>query len=187
MESGHFLKTRVSLETKRAVQAVAQKDLLTESLWLRRVIHVALQRGGFAAAPTVSDTRWRKPESRSHARLSVTLRPDDRQLLHERAVARGMPEATYVSVLVRAHLRDLTPLPKEELLALKRAGAELGAVGRNLNQVARAMNSGRSGTGVSREDLRAILKVCEALRDHVKSLIKVNAISWESGYAPSSG
>ena len=42
---------------------------------------------------------------------------------------RGMPSATYVSVLVRSHLRSLAPLPKEELLALKRSVAELGAAG----------------------------------------------------------
>ncbi len=40
-----------------------------------------------------------------------------------------MPTATYVSVLVRAHLRDLAPLPKAELMAFKRSVAELGAYG----------------------------------------------------------
>ena len=50
----------------------------------------------------------------------IRLRPDDQILLRDRAAARGMPPATYVSVLTRAHLRSLAPLPKEELLALKR-------------------------------------------------------------------
>ena len=45
-----------------------------------------------------------------------------------------MPAATYVSVLVRAHLRSLTPLPKDELLALKRSIAGLGAIGRAVAQ-----------------------------------------------------
>ena len=48
----------------------------------------------------------------------IRLRPDDRLLLHERAAARGMAPATYVAVLTRAHLRSLSPLPREELLAL---------------------------------------------------------------------
>jgi hypothetical protein len=61
------------------------------------------------------------------ARLSVRLAPEDRILLSGRAAARGMPSATYVSVLVRSHLRNLTPLPKEELSVLKRSVAELGA------------------------------------------------------------
>ena len=72
------------------------------------------------------------------ARLMIRLRADDQILLRERAAARGMAPATYVSVLTRAHLRSLAPLPKEELPGLKRAVAELGSIGRNLNQIARA-------------------------------------------------
>jgi hypothetical protein len=94
-----------------------------------------------------------------------------------------MPSATYVSVLVRSHLRNLAPLPKEELSALKRSVAELGAIGRNLNQIARAANQGGKVSGPGREDLRSMLKVAEALRDHVKALLRVNEKSWEQGYA----
>ena len=54
-----------------------------------------------------------------------------------------MPPATYVSVLTRSHLRSLAPLPSEELLALKRTLGELGSIGRNLNQIARAANQGQ--------------------------------------------
>ena len=46
--------------------------------------------------------------------------------------------------LVRAHLSGLAPLPKEELTALKQSVAELGTIGRNLNQIARAVNQGET-------------------------------------------
>jgi hypothetical protein len=74
------------------------------------------------------------------ARLTVRLLPEDRLLLRARAAARGMPAATYVSSLVRAHLRTLAPLPREELAELRHSIAELSAVGRSLNQFARALN-----------------------------------------------
>jgi hypothetical protein len=96
-----------------------------------------------------------------------------------------MASATYVSVLVRSHLRSLAPLPKEELITLKRAVSELAAIGRNLNQIARAANQGARVRGVGHEEFRAILKICEALRDHTKNLIKANAASWMSGHAES--
>jgi hypothetical protein len=92
-----------------------------------------------------------------------------------------MAPATYISVLVRAHLRTLVPLPKDELAALKRSIAELGAVGRNLNQIARAVNQGARVDDPARAFM-AMLKICEALRDHTKDLIKANTASWESGY-----
>jgi hypothetical protein len=74
-------------------------------------------------------------------------------------------------------------LPKQELMALKRLVAELGAIGRNLNQIARAANQGGRVAGPQREDLRAFLNVCQALRDNVKDVIKANVSSWEAGRA----
>jgi hypothetical protein len=90
--------------------------------------------------------------------------------------------ATYVSVLTRAHFRSLTPLPKAELLALKRTVAELGIIGRNLKQIARAANQGQLVTSAGRDDLKAMLRVCEALRDHIKGLLMANLKSWEQGF-----
>jgi hypothetical protein len=93
-----------------------------------------LQTSGVAPIMTGSPIAREAPRT---GRLMIRLRADDQILLRERAVARAMAPATYVSVLTRAHLRSLAPLPKEELLALKRTVAELGTIGRNLNQIAR--------------------------------------------------
>ena len=116
-------------------------------------------------------------------RLTIRLRPDDQLLLRERASARGMAPATYVSVLVRSHLRSLAPLPKDELLALTRTIAELGGIGRNLNQMARAVNRGARVAEPGREHVAAMVRVCSALRDHVKELLSANLRSWEQGNA----
>jgi hypothetical protein len=111
----------------------------------------------------------------------VRLRQDDSQLLEARAEARGMRAATYVSVLTRNHLRRVVPLPKDELMVLRRSVTELSGIGRNLNQLARATSEGSRPTGAVREELRAMLKVCHALRDQTKALLKANLTSWESG------
>jgi Bacterial mobilisation protein (MobC) len=139
-----------------------------------------LQTAGVAPIGTVSPIGAEAPRN---ARLMIRLGADDQILLRERAAARAMAPATYVSVLTRAHLRSLAPLPKEELLALKRSVAELGAIGRNLNQIARAANQGQLVTSPGREDLQAMLRVCEALRDHVKGLLMANLKSWRQGSA----
>ena len=194
MAAAQFLKARVSSEMKERVHALAEQQLITESVWLKRLVAAALRdspRDGSAesrAARTIGATRRTgvlqdDREDTPSMRVCIRLRPDDRLLLRERAIARGMPSATYVSVLVRAHLRNLAPLPKDELVALKRSVAELGAIGRNLNQIARAVNSGDRVVGPARENLRAILKVCEALRDNVKGLIRANVNTWEIGHA----
>jgi hypothetical protein len=111
----------------------------------------------------------------------IGLRPDDQILLRDCAAARGMPPATYVSVLTRAHLRSLAPLPAEELLTLKCTLGELGAIGRNLNQIARAANQGQLVTSPGRNDLEAMLRVCGTLRDSLNRVLLANLKSWEQG------
>jgi hypothetical protein len=102
-------------------------------------------------------------------------------LLEARAAARGMRPATYLAVLTRSHLRSLAPLPKDEYLALRSSIAELSAIGRNINQVAHAANGGRPIPNSMAAELRMMLRVCEALRDHTKALLKANLASWNTG------
>ena len=76
-------------------------------------------------------------------------------MLADRAAARGMASGTYVSVLVRSHLRRIVPIPNDEMAALKKAIAELTSIGRNLNQIARANHQGRAITPDARTYPRA--------------------------------
>lgn len=177
MGSRTHLSTWVDHETKRRFAAIANHESVSESALLRRMVALMLE--SVTARTTLS------PPDRStrDTRVTVRLRTDDQQLLKERATARDMPAATYVSVLVRAHLRSLAPLPKEELLALRQTVSLLSAIGRNLNQIARVANQGSKASAPHQEDLRTMFRLCEGLRDHVKGLLKANLRSWEVGYA----
>jgi predicted DNA-binding protein len=179
MAAPPLVAARVTPEMKTLLRVLAEREQITESALVRQLLETMLRRSAAEGFPKLGSQERVSRE----ARLSVRLAPEDRVLLSGRATARGMPSATYVSVLVRSHLRNLAPLPKEELSALKRSVAELGAIGRNLNQIARAANLGGKPSGPGREDLRSMLRVAEALRDHVKALLRANQISWEQGYA----
>ena len=104
-------------------------------------------------------------------------------LLRERPAGRGMATATYASIVLRSDLRAVAPFPEHVLVELKRAVAELGAIGRNLNQIARIANQTGRIAGPSSQDLQALLRACTALRDRMKELIRANILSWESGHA----
>ncbi len=183
MITAQFIKARISPETKLLVQSAAKQQLLTESIWLRQVVLRAVSGGRYEVHCSAAARSACEERRRLGAKLSVRLPQEDQLLLRERATARAMAPATYVSVLVRAHLRNLSPLPKEELLVLKRSVAELGAICRNLNQIAKAANQGERSAGLGREDVKTMLRVCEGLRDHVKRLLLANVRSWEQGYA----
>ncbi|MEJ1961067.1 MAG: plasmid mobilization relaxosome protein MobC [Gammaproteobacteria bacterium] len=176
MTADAFIQCRVTPAMKTLVRALAEREQITESALVKQLLEVVLRTAaqGFPNLEALD-----KPNR--DARLYVRLDPDDRALLASRATARGMRAATYVSVLVRSHLRKITPIPKEELAALKGSIAELRAIGINLNQMARAINQGReSAPG---QELQAMLKVAEGLRDHFKALLIANEKSWTQGHA----
>ncbi len=179
MAATQLIAARVTPDTKARFRSLADRQQLTESVLLKRLITLTIQ------SVSVDGGEAPKPCRRRVAggRVYIRLRAEDQLLLQERAGARQMAAATYAGILIRAHLRSLPPLPRHELLELKRSVAELGAIGRNINQIARAANQGGRVAAPGRDDLQSILRVCEGLRDHVKALIKANTRSWESGHA----
>jgi hypothetical protein len=85
-------------------------------------------------------------------------------------------------MLARAHLRELSPLSRDELAALKDAVAQLSAFGRHLNALVRAVNQGAKPPDSMIVQLHAMLRLGEGLRDHVKAVVKANAMSWRTGH-----
>jgi hypothetical protein len=197
MVVSEVIKARVTADVKRHVTDAAHREFLTESVWLRQLVHrtlVAASANGASAAHGLTGLpvcaaalRARsRTSTAARARVQVRLRPEDRLLLHERAAARGMPAATYLSALLRSHLRGLAPLPREELASLKRSIAELSAIGRNLNQLARAAHQPGRIVAPGLQEVMSMIKVCDAMRSHVKAVVRANVQSWESGYAQTS-
>ncbi|MDH4260552.1 MAG: MobC family plasmid mobilization relaxosome protein [Gammaproteobacteria bacterium] len=191
MRCAGVLKTTVPRDIKARAKAIADAELLTEAAWLKRIvlreIRVADGGGSESREPRAADgVHRRATEARGSngegKPIYVRLRSGDRLLLDARAAARGLRPATYLSVLARSHLRSLAPLPKEEYLALKRSIGELAAIGRNINQIAKAANEGGRLPDSAREEFRAMLKICEALRVNTKTLLKANETSWSTGH-----
>jgi hypothetical protein len=186
------LKTRVSPEMKLQASAIADREFLSEAAWLKRLVMREIRarndasdaEGDLLRPESIPGPARAAPGKDGAGKpMLVRLTAEDRLLLDARAEARGMRPATYASVLLRSHLRQLTPLPKDELLALKRSVAELGSIGRNINQITRAVSGGGEVPGSLRGEFWAMLKICSALRDNTKALLKANLASWAAGDA----
>ena len=173
-----LIACRVTSETKARVRRLAERDGITESALLRQLLDVVLR----TAAPDDPPTIEAAGKVNRDARLNVRLEPEDWRLLRERARARGMPSATYLSYLARSHLRDAAPLPKTEYTLLKQSVEQLAVVGRNLNQIARAINRGEWPAMPGRTEVAAMLKVSEGLRDHFTGLLEANTRSWRTSH-----
>src|SRR6185437_11689279 len=93
MVATHFIKTRLSHPEKQRVHALASQQLITESVWLRRLIVAALGEAsdtGSHVDPLLAGSS----DAPHRARLDIRLRAEDRLLIQERAAARGMRAAT---------------------------------------------------------------------------------------------
>ena len=180
MAGNPCVQCRVSPEDKARLHAIAHERGVTESDLLKKLVDVALLQSTGSpdlkiAGPVGAAAR--------NARVFVRVRPVDHALLRERAAGRRMAAATYASIVLRTHLRGVARIPDREFAELKRAVAELGAIGRNLNQIARVANETRHVNGPSTQDLQAVLRACTALRDRVKELLHANTLSWETSHA----
>jgi hypothetical protein len=175
----HFLPhTTVTAEIKRAVKAAAESELITPTAWLRRIAIRALASQPRVLERTESDDVSVDLRDR---RLYVRVSLEDSLLLKARALARGMRPATYLGVLLRSHLRSLSPLPKDELLALRCAVSELGALTRELHRIAHMLGQEGRSAAPEQLDVRAVARLCEVLRSNTKALIRANVNSWEHG------
>jgi predicted DNA-binding ribbon-helix-helix protein len=173
-----LIACRVTWETKARVRRLAERDGITESALLRQLLDVVLRTANLDEPPTMAPL----DKVNRDARLNVRLEPEDWRLLRERAKARGMASATYLTYLARSHLRDAAPLPKAEYTLLKQSVEQLATVGRNLNQIARAMNQGERPAMSGRAEVVSMLKVSEGLRDHFTGLLEANTRSWRMGH-----
>jgi hypothetical protein len=181
MSGSAHLATWVCDDTKRRFAMAAARQGLSESALLKRLVYQMLAAGGGEPVTPIAPTDLRD------ARVSVRLVPEDRTPLRERAAARTMPAATYVSVLVRAHLRQLGPLPDRELAALRAAVNELATIGRNLNTMARLLQQDRREVVPGRQEVFMMMKIGDVLLDRCRELIKANLVSWEVGHAEKAG
>jgi hypothetical protein len=177
MSEGTHLSTWVCGTTKERFAAAAARQGLSESALLRRLVQQMLASGGLETqAPE-------PPSDQRDARVTIRLVAEDRALLRERAAARMVPAATYVSFLVRSHLRGVVPLPEHELSSLRAAITELSAFARTLEALAQLLQRGGHPNPPGRVEVNGMLRICDHLRDQFRALIKANHQSWTTGRA----
>lgn len=126
------LKTRVTADEKRQFHVAAQANGLTDSRLLEKLVQAFLKRQPITSPTPTSQVGVRSQQA--HARLTPAEHADLGQLAAERGMSRG----TYLAELFRAHAYGQPRFSNTEIDALQAAG-QLAAVGRNVNQIARAL------------------------------------------------
>jgi hypothetical protein len=103
MGSQPYIAARITPEMKTLVRALAEREEITESALVKQLLEVVLRTAALAGAPKIEALE----EMNRDARVYVRLSPEDRLLLKNRAMARGMAshEARRAVVISRSMMK----------------------------------------------------------------------------------
>lgn len=117
-------------------------------------------------------------EERSE-RLYTRLTPSEYRAVEAKANVMGMTPYTWTARLIRAHLIKAPQLSQDETRVLREATRELSYVGRNLNQVAHALNMTMNAhEKATKELIDGINTKVDEMRDSIKSVLDQNLNRW---------
>ncbi len=171
----HVLKTTVDDEIKVAFGEMAAKAALPESKLLRLLILKSLTAEPVVPA-VVAPVGVETNTGQITVRMPKFLLKEVRNRAKEKG---GIAASRWIWGLIQSNLLQEPIMTSSEIDALKESSRELAALGRNLNQIARALNDNFNETD------RVKLKFVELLSDSVsenrkliRKLVKASQNSW---------
>lgn len=167
-----YLKTHLDETLKDAFTKKAKELGHTEASFLRFIIEKVLQ-------ANTQEMELPTATERKDAAIEICITPLMKAELASRAKQQGMKTSAYVRAMMRAHLSQNAYFTEKELIALESLIYQLSALGRNVNQIARALNT--SLDQAHKVDVREIeraVTVVKDVRDQVGQLIRANLAEW---------
>lgn len=172
------LKTRVTDEVKAAFLAQAEAQGLSEARLLEVLVAAFLQRNP-PALDSLDSSEPQKLDGVKSEDVRVRLSQFEYRELERLAAVRHWKRGTYLAYLFHVHLTGQPRFSEDEMLALREATTQLSALGRNVNQIARALNTSLDeahlALAVPFEQMKAFI---DQERASVKALVRANLKSW---------
>lgn len=155
---------------KERLDAFAASRGLTTSALLRSFIE---------RMPGLPEPDRHPPSVPLTTKITIRLTPDEVAEIDRLARHGGMYRATWLATLARANLAKQPMLTYEERLAVREAARQMAHVGRNLNQMARALNiDAIDSERPTLELLRELADQYESLKHEVYELIAASREQW---------
>lgn len=178
-----LISTRADAVLKEQFRARAKTLRIKESALLQRLIRHELSSVSTAIpfSPVLTPTP-QTDEDVETVRITVRLPRFLRLAVRERAAQRKMSESRWVAALIQSNLRKEPVMNDAEIAALLESNRELAALGRNLNQVARALNEAFYETErVKLEALGVLAAAIKENRDAIRVLVRASQQAWRNG------
>lgn len=163
-----LIKTTLTNEEKTRWKSYCDASGMSDAAMLRTLVRRALTENN----PTVTSSLSSQPNAPRTRRISFNLSQEFSEKLRRRMEKEGYTSPTnWATSCVMASLSGEAVPSLEERTALEESNRQILAIGRNLNQLARAINSDPSEASALNEKLISALS--EKLRVHVE---KVSAL-----------
>lgn len=176
MNDSELLSVRVSPELKAAWQGYCRSRGGTSSEVIRAVMRhmtCAVAVGEFAVEPESPD--------RGRVRTEVRFSASEFEAVEKLAAEVGTSKGKWITDLVRAYITRQPQFGLLELQAIGESSAQLRAIGRNLNQIALALNRGgdhSSDATLCRELVLSIERHTEMVQAAIRSNLDRWRVTW---------
>jgi len=166
------IRAQLDSASKAAFRMAATKQGTSETRLLQLLIGAFLRSNpGDGTPPAPSEIK----NDRFTFRLSARMKDD----LTRRAQEQGMSPGAYLTAMSRAHLSKKAYFTERELEVLRQSNNELTAIGRNINQIARALNRSIDNAHLTKsKELQQVVSLVKANRDLVRNLMIANLSGW---------
>lgn len=175
------VRARLKPELHKRFEALRLAEGLSESELLQRAVQNELEGSGRPArsAPAHIAKLPAAGEGVETTRLTVRLPAFVREAAAKRAAARSLRVTPWVAALVQSHVAATPVLTEAELQVVEASNRELAAIGRNINQIARALNEAHFETERVRLDrLAELSEKIESTREAIRGLVRASRNAW---------
>ena len=170
-----LIKAEVDALIKKRFHRKAKESDMTESELLRAVVMVIIDDANDDNLPVAVDL-----EKSDTERVRLRLPRFLMDAVREKAKAKGMAPNRWLGALVQSNLTKQPVMSDAELMALQASSRELAAIGRNINQMAKALNEAFYETERVRLDkLDELSRAIKANRATIRALVRVSQHVWE--------
>lgn len=166
----------VDPDLKEAFHLTATENNTSESALLNRILLTFLRRN------PVDGGRIDAGENNiRRKRVTIRLTVHEEAELAKRATALAMSRSRYLASLFRTHISSAPYFSDEEINILKELARQMAGIGRNINQIAKALNTSLDNAHlVQAVELKQVHELIMEEHKSVVALIRQNMSSWQS-------
>jgi len=174
-----LIQARVSQAVKDRFRSLAKESSKDESKFLREMIEIVLNAEKTPSEAVPFQRVKPDPEKIEKRKVCARVPLFIREALDHAAKEKGLAPTRYLAGLIQSNLTEYPVFNSEEVEALTHSNRELASIGRNLNQIARALNESFYETDrIKVELIKELTDSINSNQQQIKKLVRASNQAW---------